>query len=87
MSRHLTEQAQALHDELTVSLSVFQGRTYQGADFLTNEFFTKVNTLKERGLLDEEEADRLRQACEDRVRNVFMMYDQRHAAEEEGSEE
>lgn len=66
----LSEQGKALYTELTDSLEIFQSRCQSEAAFLRNEFFTKLNALTERDILDESEADRLKQACEDRVNNI-----------------
>lgn len=75
MNTNFSEQGEALHTELTGSLAVFKERCYHQADFLKNEFFTKITTLTKNDVISEEEAARLRQACEDRVRNVFVLYE------------
>ncbi len=66
----LSEQGEALYTELTDSLSILESRCQSEAAFLRNEFFTKLNALTESEILDKGEADRLKQACEDRVSNI-----------------
>ena len=80
MSNQFSEHGEALHDELTTSLSVFQERCYQKASFLQNEFATKTTALVDRELITEDEASRLNQACSDRIRNVFVLYDTNQAS-------
>lgn len=75
----LSEPGQDLYAELTNSLAILQQRCYSEADFFRNEFFTKLNALTDQQIINESEADRLKQACEDRVQNVFAHYSERES--------
>lgn len=70
----LSKPGQSLFTELNDSLEVFRSRFYSEADFFQNEFLTKLNALIEREIIDKDEAARLKQACADRVRNIFSLY-------------